>query len=598
MRLTFRARLYAGFTLVVAIFLCVIGITFWQIEQVKADTQAMKNEAQMLDLANQWLADVRQNSARSLAVARSPGKDMFLFFKDAMASVSAGTTKTQKAFLEAVIRPEAKALADKVGEVRTTWLAARDDINKLKDAGDDAAASQTVDTRLLPLTEQYIAATQNLVNGQLAEMDRLKARVDAGFGRLYLWLGFLTLLAVASAWLVSWRFVRSLVHALKDAGDTAEKIGHGDLAIAVKAHDHDEVGRLMQSLELARQALEKVITQARQASDNIQVAATEVATGNQDLASRTEAAASNLEQTASSMEEITATVRQSADAAAQANQLAASATEVAQRGGVVVSQVVTTMDDINQSSRKIADIIGVIDSIAFQTNILALNAAVEAARAGEQGRGFAVVASEVRSLAGRSAQAAKEIKELINASVDKVQTGAELVQSAGSTMNEIVASVQRVTDVMAEITAAAGEQSNGIAQVNVAVSHLDQMTQQNAALVEQSSAAAESLRDQAHQLADVVGVFKVSGDTGMARPSQVPAPRLKPGPGRPQTPMAASPPIRGEGPRKALNGERKGAGSAALPRPALAKGVASHPKSPPPAARQLAPVDTNDWESF
>ncbi|NUP88094.1 MAG: chemotaxis protein, partial [Burkholderiaceae bacterium] len=247
----------------------------------------------------------------------------------------------------------------------------------------------------------------------------------------------------------------------------------------------------------------------RQTADSIQVASTEVATGNQDLSQRTEQAASNLQQTASSMEQLTATVRQSADAAAQANQLAASAAEVAQRGGQVVQQVVTTMDAINASSKKIADIIGVIDGIAFQTNILALNAAVEAARAGEQGRGFAVVAGEVRSLAQRSAEAAREIKALIGNSVDKVETGSRLVTDAGSTMNEIVASVQRVTDIIGEITAASSEQSAGLGTINVSVVQLDQMTQQNAALVEESAAAAESLRDQASRLAGLVATFRL-----------------------------------------------------------------------------------------
>jgi len=250
------------------------------------------------------------------------------------------------------------------------------------------------------------------------------------------------------------------------------------------------------------------IATVREATHGMQTASSEIASGNQDLSQRTEQTASSLQQTASSMEELTATVRQSADAARQANQLAGSAAEVAQRGGGVVQQVVGTMDEISASSRRIADIIGVIDGIAFQTNILALNAAVEAARAGEQGRGFAVVAGEVRNLAQRSAQAAKEIKELINASVDRVQGGSELVQQAGATMQEIVQSVQRVSDIIGEISSAATEQSEGIAQVNTAVNQLDEMTQQNAALVEQSAAAAASLRDQADRMAQAVAVFR------------------------------------------------------------------------------------------
>jgi methyl-accepting chemotaxis protein len=264
-----------------------------------------------------------------------------------------------------------------------------------------------------------------------------------------------------------------------------------------------------------KQAIERIgsaMAQVQGSASNIQVASSEIATGNQDLSSRTEQTASNLQQAASSMEQLTGTVKQSADSARHANQLAASAAEVAARGGSVVAQVVATMDEINTSSRKIADIIGVIDGIAFQTNILALNAAVEAARAGEQGRGFAVVASEVRSLAQRSAEAAKEIKGLIGASVDRVESGSKLVANAGSTMSEIVASVQRVSDIIGEITAASAEQSDGISQVNTSVTQLDQMTQQNAALVEQSAAAAESLRDQAEKLASVVGAFRLAPD--------------------------------------------------------------------------------------
>jgi methyl-accepting chemotaxis protein len=262
------------------------------------------------------------------------------------------------------------------------------------------------------------------------------------------------------------------------------------------------------SLKAALARMDAAVTAVRGSTSSIEVACTEIATGNQDLSVRTEQTASNLQRTATSMEELTSTVRQSADAARQANQLAATAAEVAARGGAVVGQVVTTMDDINQSSKKISDIIGVIDGIAFQTNILALNAAVEAARAGEQGRGFAVVASEVRSLAGRSADAAKEIKSLISASVEKVESGSRLVQDAGSTMEEIVGSVKRVSDIIGEITAASAEQSSGIGEINKAINQLDQMTQQNAALVEQSAAAAESLKEQAQRLVGAVEVFR------------------------------------------------------------------------------------------
>ena len=293
-------------------------------------------------------------------------------------------------------------------------------------------------------------------------------------------------------------------------------------------------GSLFDGLAQMQTALRQMVSQVRTATDSIGTASTEIASGNADLSVRTEQTASNLEKTASAMEQLTSTVRQSADSARTANQLASSAAEVARRGGSVVSEVVQTMGEINQSSQKIADIIGVIDGIAFQTNILALNAAVEAARAGEQGRGFAVVAGEVRSLAQRSADAAKEIKTLISSSVERVESGARLVGDAGRTMDEIVASVQRVTDVVGEISSAAVEQSQGIGEVNHSITELDQMTQQNAALVEQSAAAAESLREQAHRLAGVVSGFRIGGSSSapvpapaMARPAPV-APRPAP----------------------------------------------------------------------
>ncbi|MBK9236627.1 MAG: hypothetical protein IPO19_11530 [Rhodoferax sp.] len=331
-------------------------------------------------------------------------------------------------------------------------------------------------------------------------------------------LALLGLAAAAVAVWLSWLMQRKIVAELAGAGEVANAVAGGNLSMEAASQRQDEVGDLVRALGAMTAQLNQSIATVMDSSESIRLASAEIATGNQDLANRTEETATNLQRAASSTEQLTGIVRQSADAARQANQLAALASEVAVRGGTVVAQVVSTMDEINASSKKISDIIGVIDGIAFQTNILALNAAVEAARAGEQGRGFAVVASEVRSLAGRSAEAAKEIKGLIGVSVDKVETGSRLVADAGRTMTEIVSSVQRVTDIIGEISSASNEQSEGISQVNSTVIELDRMTQQNAALVEQSAAAAESLREQAQRLAHVVSAFRLAGATrGAAR---------------------------------------------------------------------------------
>ena len=323
-------------------------------------------------------------------------------------------------------------------------------------------------------------------------------------------LALLSLVVGGAAVLLAWRMQQKIVAELARAAHIAHAVANGNLAVDASTQSQDEVGDLLRAMGTMARQLNQSIATVRESSESIRLASAEIATGNQDLSLRTEQTATNLQSASSSTEQLNHTVRQSADAARQALALAANASAVAARGGEVVGQVVSTMEEINVSARKISDIFGVIDGIAFQTNILALNAAVEAARAGEQGRGFAVVASEVRSLAGRSAEAAKEIKTLIGVSVSKVDSGSRLVASAGATMTEIVGSVQRVSDIIGEISAAASEQSEGIGQVNVAVSELDQMTQQNAALVEQSAAAAESLREQAQRLAQVVSAFQLT----------------------------------------------------------------------------------------
>ena len=354
-----------------------------------------------------------------------------------------------------------------------------------------------------------LAMLANIESDLKRRGDEVFTKVDALVDNLFTGLIAAFVVCVVVGGVLAFRISHSIIDPLMTAKGLAERMAGGDLSQTLQVQGSDESAEMMRSLASMQQSLAGIVGQVREAAESIQVASAEVATGNMDLSQRTEQTASSLQQASSSMTELTGTVRQSADSAVTARQLAGAAAETAGRGGEVVSRVVSTMGEINNASRKIADIIGTIDGIAFQTNILALNAAVEAARAGEQGRGFAVVAGEVRSLAQRSAEAAREIKALIGASVERVEAGTHLVNDAGSTMTDIVGSVQRVTDIIGEISAAAVEQSQGIAQVNGTVTELDQMTQQNAALVEESAAAAQSLKEQAVRLAGLVSSFRL-----------------------------------------------------------------------------------------
>ncbi|MBA5687117.1 methyl-accepting chemotaxis protein [Rugamonas apoptosis] len=399
-------------------------------------------------------------------------------------------------------------------------------------------AAKVIASRIDPLNQQTLALINKVVDIQQAAAKEVMDNSVSSDTQLMLMLFGLGAVAVALGVGCALIITRSITVPLSGALVVAQKVAAGELTSQVTVEGHDETSELLQALKDMNESLVKTVGEVRIGTETITTASQEIASGNADLSSRTEAQASSLEETASSMEELTSTVKQNADNARQANQLAVSASSVAEKGGAVVSQVVDTMGSIKESSRKIFDIIGVIDGIAFQTNILALNAAVEAARAGEQGRGFAVVASEVRNLAQRSAGAAKEIKELIGDSVDKVDAGSKLVDEAGQTMDLIVTSIKQVADIMGEITAATQEQSNGIEEVNQAITQMDEMTQQNAALVEQAAAAAESMQEQAHNLAEAVSIFKLSHEDQVRRPAlpvraaapAVAAPRPAPAP--------------------------------------------------------------------
>jgi methyl-accepting chemotaxis protein len=420
-------------------------------------------------------------------------------------------------------------------------------------AGKKAEARALLEDRMRPAQLAYLDALDQLGNLQVDLIGAAVAEGESSFANAKLLMfGLLAGMALAGG-LLGWGITRSITRPIGQAVDVAEKVAAGDLSSHIDVNANDETGRLLAALKAMTASLASIVGTVRNSSDSIATGSAQIASGNSDLSQRTEEQASALQETAASMEQLGATVKHNADSARQANQLAMGATSVAVKGGEVVSQVVDTMKGINDSSRKIADIISVVDGIAFQTNILALNAAVEAARAGEQGRGFAVVAAEVRSLAQRSAEAAREIKSLITASVERVEQGTALVDQAGTTMNEVVTSIRRVTDIMGEISSATTEQSAGVTQVGEAVSQMDRVTQQNAALVEESAAAAESLKQQAQQLVQAVAVFRLGGQahavvhapppvrssTSAARPAARPAPVAKARPAVEPRPVAA-----------------------------------------------------------
>ncbi|QDD66869.1 HAMP domain-containing protein [Herbaspirillum seropedicae] len=506
-------RLAIGFIALLMLMAVMVALGVWRLGSIGDATDDMTRIALKKERdAVQWHAAIKENGVRTFAVMKSDDDAFQAYFQKQIDAQSARISQLQKEVEAAITDAEEKRLFDEVGKLRAAYRATRQSIFDVKTAGDDARAREMTDTTLVKMMDDYADGVLRYADFQKQVIDQSAAAINRDYrsGRsMLLALGAIEIvLGAALAWLLT----RSITRPLNQAVTIAETVAAGDLTSRIDSSSRDETGKLLAALKTMNGNLLDIVGRVRMGTETINTASREIATGNLDLSARTEAQAGSLEETASAMEQLTSTVKQNADNARQANELAASASQVATQGGAVVDQVVATMGAIHASSQKIADIIGVIDGIAFQTNILALNAAVEAARAGEQGRGFAVVASEVRSLAQRSASAAKEIKQLIDDSVEKVDDGSRLVARAGDTMQEVVQSVARVTAVVREITLASQEQSDGIEQVNLAITHIDETTQQNAALVEQAAAAARSMQDQAASLTDAVSVFRLEDD--------------------------------------------------------------------------------------
>jgi methyl-accepting chemotaxis protein len=510
-------RLAFGFASLIVMVAAVTGLSTVEFRSMGNDVrQIVEVNNLKSDLAHRLLHHINELAvqARTLALLTDV-KEMDAetkLFKRAEADYAKTEQALAASIGEAGASPREQKLMEEISAASKKTLPMIARAAKEGQEGANVEATMTLMMLVRPNEQVWRKKVSELLELEEELSREAYARAKAGQARAVATAGVVLAIALLTGSVLGWRITRSVKRPIDRAIRVAERIAHGDLGSSVDVGSHDEIGRLLVAISRMQDHLRALVGDIRSSATSIQVASAEVASGNSDLSERTEHAAANLQRTASAMEELTTTVRHSADSATQANRLASAASDVATRGGDVVNQVVSTMNEINTSSKEIADIIGVIDGIAFQTNILALNAAVEAARAGEQGRGFAVVAGEVRSLAQRCAQAAKEIKSLIGTSVVKVEAGARLVQDAGATMNEIVASVQRVNDIIGEITSASGEQSRGIGEINVAVSQLDQMTQQNAALVEQSAAAAQSLKEQALSLAGMVSAFQLNQD--------------------------------------------------------------------------------------
>ena len=581
-----------GFALVIVLGAVMALVAWVQFSRASAEATELVQQ-RMLNVArvNQIIDNLNSQAIAARNIALTEDQSIMRAEKQRIDELRARGVELLKLTDDALNTSEGKASFQRAKDVGWTYVGLLDKAIALGLANDSAQARDIFIGPARQAHQQAVAAFDDAIGYQQKQMEAAAHRIENIADQTSKLLLLLVVLSTAVGVGVAFFLTRSIARQLGGEPDYAAAIAHeiaeGNLAVQVQLRPGDTTS-LLATMQMMRDSLAQVVARVRQGSEAVATASAQIAQGNQDLSGRTESQASALEETAASMEELGSTVRQNADNARAANQLAQSASGVAVQGGEVVAQVVQTMDGISASSKKIADIISVIDGIAFQTNILALNAAVEAARAGEQGRGFAVVAGEVRSLAGRSAEAAKEIKRLITDSVERVEQGGTLVNQAGQTMEEVVHSVRRVTDIMGEISAASSEQSAGVNQVGEAVTQMDQATQQNAALVEEMSAAATSLNQQAQELVQAVAVFRL--DAGAASAYR-PAARSAPAPVARAAAPAPKPLAKAPAPAKL-------AARAPAPAKVTASAAAKAPAIAPPPTKKVAAASDDDWETF
>lgn len=501
-------RLAIGLAIILALSIVSTGIGIWRMQVVSKVTRAMVDESVRKErLISALNTNLRGGILRTIAILRSTDQMLNAFFLNEDLIAKKDAVALQKQIGSLLVSDEEKELYRQVLEQQVNYAKINFHLMELKSNGDAEEGNQILVQEFVPASKRYQATLQKLLEWEQAEIDKTSLQIEVIAAQSRILLLIVEIAALLFGVSCAWLLTRSIVRPLRQAVEISRKVADGDLTTEIQIKRTDEVGQLLMSLQGMNTNLRNIVNNVRTGTVTIATASREIAAGNMDLSSRTESQASALEETASAMEELISTVRSNADNAREASELASSASSIAIEGGNAVDDMVQTMGEINASSKKIVDIISVIDSIAFQTNILALNAAVEAARAGEQGRGFAVVASEVRSLAQRSAAAAKEIKALIDDSVKRVSNGSMQVERAGATMANVVTSVKRVTSIVHEISEASQEQAEGIEQVNDTVTQLDHVTQKNAALVEEAASAADAMQQQAANLAKLVSVF-------------------------------------------------------------------------------------------